>query len=616
MSSKPFVSLRTFVVFFLLAAVGLFSWFSFEFPRASVASLKVGRAQALSIAQQYLNTSLVEKASSYHYAVVFVEDNETWRYLQKALGPEIAHRYLKDHKLSLFYWKVRFFHEGEKGEYRLNISADSGSILRFHRIIDDAATRAQMRPEQAKRVAEDFLKAKFNINWSIYVLKDELQITHDHRVDHTFSWRLKDADVSWSERYEDGVGKLLITATVSGGEVLSFSGEDFEVPDNFTRFIDADMEAGRNFSLFFWLIYVVMMLVAVFVFVRSRHFLVIEETKKVWVGVGILLWILLVANVFNNINEVLWGYPTTQPFASFQWRLFLQVMLSSGLVVCGIIITAFAGEALCALTAVKHRALGLVRAARSSFLSRDVASALLLGYCGAAIMLGLQAVLLKWGRTSFGVWSEDVWFTQFSGATWPMLAAITLALRAAVSEEVLFRLLTLHWVRSFSRWLPLAVILSSFFWASGHAGYEVFPSWFRVLEVGVLGLFMALFYLRFGLIAVISAHYVFDVFWGTAGCLFTASDPFYFTSALLALVIPLVWACAAFFMARSTEERITGIKLSPRQDFNVMILSCYAAYAKQTGMDRDVFKQQCLSYGWDPAVVGRVFDGNKIPDQA
>jgi hypothetical protein len=354
------------------------------------------------------------------------------------------------------------------------------------------------------------------------------------------------------------------------------------------------------------------MFASVFVFVRSRHFLIIEETKYFWIAAGVLLWVLIIGNLVNNMDDILWGYSTTQRLFPFGGRVLLQAMFSSGLVICGLIITALAGEALRAVIAAKDRMLGIARAACSSLFSREVSSSLLLGYCAAAIMLGLQAVLFKWGRVSFGVWSEDLWFTQFSGATWPVLAAVTLALRAAVSEEVLFRLFALHWVRSFSCWVPLAVVLSSFFWASGHAGYEVFPSWFRVLEVGVLGIFLGMFYLRFGLIAVIAAHYVFDVFWGTAGCLFTPVEPMYFASALMALALPFIWAVIAFVMDRSPVEKPVGIRLTPRQDFNVMILSCYIGNAKRNGKDMELFKQQCLANGWDPIVVERAFDALKI----
>lgn len=613
---KTLLTFKTWVIVISLGVIGLASWFYFEFPRASVVSLKVGRTEVLSISKDYLSKDRGENVARYHSALVFIQDNETWRYLQKALGADKAHQYLKDHGLSLFYWSVRFFREGEKGEYRLDISADNGRVLRFRRVIDETVPRETVSLQEARRRAEDFLKTQFDLDWSMYVSKDEVQITHDRRVDHTFSWRLKNADVPWGSSFEDGVGKLLVTATVSGKEILAFSAEDFEVPDRFSRLIDADMEAGRNFSLFFGFIYVMLLCASVLIFIRSKHFLIIEETKKFWIGAGVVLWVVIVGDVLNNFDGLRWRYSTSQALLSYEGRFFLQAMLSTGLIVCGVIITAFAGEALRAAVAVKDRMLGIASAACSSFFSRSVASSLLLGYCGAAIMLGLQAMLFQWGRFSFGVWSEDMWFTQFSGAAWPVLAAITLALRASVSEEVLFRLFALHWVRSFSRGLPFAVIISSFFWASGHAGYEIFPSWFRVLEVGVLGIFLSLFYLRFGLIAVIGAHYVFDVFWGTAGCLFTQSQPMYFISALGALSLPFIWALAAFVLNRSSEERPMIQHLTPRQDFNEMILSCYVGLVQRKGEDIGVFKQRCLSNGWDPVVVERAFDRLKTPDQA
>ena len=293
----------------------------------------------------------------------------------------------------------------------------------------------------------------------------------------------------------------------------------------------------------------------------------------------------------------------------------MQALVGALFVSVAIIMPGLAGEAL-HYQVFKEKPEGtFLYYLRSTFLSRDVAKAILLGYGVWIIMLGIQSVLVGLGQRYAGVWVEHAWMNNLSTAYWPFLAAFTLGLKASVTEEVMFRLFAISFGKKILGSTVAAVIISSLIWGFSHSNYPVFPMWFRGVEVTCLGLFLSWVYLRFGIIPVIVGHYLFDVFWNCAEYMLGVTRPFYFFSSLLVMMLPLAWAAVAFFLNKKTELQPMRWRLNKHQLYNLEVLKIFLRqHPEEIRQKRpQEIVDEISSHGWDPAVVEAALEDAGIP---
>ncbi|MDD4955163.1 MAG: CPBP family intramembrane metalloprotease, partial [Candidatus Omnitrophica bacterium] len=156
-----------------------------------------------------------------------------------------------------------------------------------------------------------------------------------------------------------------------------------------------------------------------------------------------------------------------------------------------------------------------------------------------------------------------------------------------------------------------AVLLTSLLWGFGHTGYAIFPVWFRVFEISLIGLFFGFVFLRYGIIPLIVAHYLFDVFWVGAAYILGRSQPHLFAGAIFILAIPLIYAVIAYIQNREDKERDTITMLDKIQEYNLQVLSAFVSAKKAEGITRQKIRAELLLHNWDPSlvdiVINRVF---------
>ena len=297
------------------------------------------------------------------------------------------------------------------------------------------------------------------------------------------------------------------------------------------------------------------------------------------------------------------GYPTTANLVSFFWIYALRLILSTIFLSVNFIFPALAGESLREEEFPTSPYSSLSHYIKSTFYSRGTTKAILFGYLLFFILLGIQATLFYFGQKYLGVWKEWVTFTQFSSSYFPFLSAFIIGSSVSVNEEIMFRLFGISWAKKYLKNTFLAVVFSSFIWGLGHSGYAVFPIWFRALEVTFLGLFLGFIFLRYGLLPLIVAHYLLDVYWGVVGYILGHSSLHLFVSSALILVIPLIFAGIAYFMNK--EERAKEIKtvLNHVQKYNLDILVAFVSLKKSQGFSADIIKKELVSHNWDIVLV-------------
>jgi hypothetical protein len=228
---------------------------------------------------------------------------------------------------------------------------------------------------------------------------------------------------------------------------------------------------------------------------------------------------------------------------------------------------------------------------------------ILLGYAIALITLGLQAFIFYCGQIYIGVSRDWVKLTQFSSAYVPLLSAFVLSLRSSFNEEIIFRLFGISLLRRYLRTSILAIILTSIAWGLGHTGYAVFPIWFRIIEVSLIGIFYGFIFLRYGIIPVIVGHFLFDAFLGSAAYILGKSQPQLYFGSIGMLCIPFIVAILAYCLNKQEKERDPKTLLNKIQEYNLKILIAFISAQKSQGTPPQRVKEELLKYNWDHALV-------------
>ena len=150
----------------------------------------------------------------------------------------------------------------------------------------------------------------------------------------------------------------------------------------------------------------------------------------------------------------------------------------------------------------------------------------------------------------FGAWSPaDVPYDNLLNTRFPWLFVLFFGFFPAVSEESLFRMFAIPFLRKLVRYLPVAVVLAAFIWGFGHAGYPQQPFYIRGVEVGIGGVALGLVMLRWGILPTLVWHYSVDAVY--TALLLVRSHNLYFRLSGAAsagiVVLPLLVALVAYW---------------------------------------------------------------------
>ncbi|MFA5117702.1 MAG: CPBP family intramembrane glutamic endopeptidase [Candidatus Omnitrophota bacterium] len=503
------ISAKEWVLFISIALIGFFTWLKLGYPQLSFVYLSVDKPEACRKAQEYLVSRGVA-FQEYRQAAVFRVENWQDRYLQKTLGAARQEVFMKENKYELFSWRIRFFKEFQKEEYLIEISPQSGQVLRFTHLIEDTAVRPAITQDAARLAAKEFFIRNYDRDFREYEPHAEQVKRYDHRTDYFFSWEKKGVYIPWKK--DKGGAKLLLAANVCGNEVSQFSVNDFEIPDQFYRDISKELLLGEYLYSVYYIILIGLIVAAIYVVVKKRQSVVVLRTRVWYLTLAVFVCGITIADLVNNIQSVIAYYPTSGSLGSFLGIYFFKAVINLVLLSVMFIMPGVAGETLCAEVLPDKPLAGFTHYLRSSFLTRGVCRGILFGYVLCVILIGMQAGLFYLGQRYFGVWKEWFRLSQYSSSYFPVFSAFTVGFIASLNEEVVYRLFGISWGKKYLRNTLLAVIAASFLWGFGHSEYAIFPTWFRGIEVGTMGLVYGFVFLRYGIIPLIVAHYLFDVF--------------------------------------------------------------------------------------------------------
>jgi hypothetical protein len=603
----------TRTIFLILALVSLAVWFRLSYPTLAFTNFTVDRPKALRAAQDHLKARGVDP-SRFLTATIFISEKKADQYLQRAIGFNRLKVFAREHDFDMFFWVVRFFNEREKEEYRLSVNSSTGEVTSLSHTVDESEARRPVPKEEARQAAEGFLRARFAFNPDRYAAHSDITTTLDHRTEYFFSWQKKDVNIPWSKEENSGTGKLITSARVSGDEVLSFSKNTFLVPDQFTRDLAKKTDTGVNLSYILKFITTLLFAASIFFIIVRRNHLAMHATKRFYLGVMLVSFILSLAAHLNIYQDILFNYRTTSSFQSYLWQVLIGAVNEALFATIGILMPSLAGELLRYEVFRDRKGGSFLYYTRSTFFSRHVTEMVGVGYFIFIVMLGIQSVLVEFGQKYLGVWVEHTWVENLSATQLPFLSTFTYGYKTSLSEEIMYRLFALCLFKKlFDKLWPgkgrtnlwVAAAVSSVVWGFAHSGYPVFPMWFRGVEITILGFFLSFMYLRYGIIPVIVGHYLFNIFWHSAEHLLGVSPPFYFYSSLSVLLLPFIFGLIAFWADKKDEARPPRWRLTQHQLFNLEVLKAFLEARKDAfaGRPKEHIVKEIVSHGWDPAVV-------------
>lgn len=484
----------------LMAGLALVSalaiWYVLEhwraaFPQASL-RLLYSKSEITAQAAEFLSSQGLSTVG-FRQLTLFDPDDRARLFLERELGLEEANRLIEE-RVPVWRWRARWFRPPEKQEMAVYLSPQ-GRLLGFRHVVEEAAPGARLSPEEARAIAEEFLR---NQTEAPHRLVEQRAEERPARRDHLFTWE--------EEGFAARGATLRRRVVVQGdriGEYLEF----LHVPEQWER----DFARMRSTNeLFQWAAeacFAALFVAAVILVIRWLRRRLIPWRPLVALSAAI--GGLMVLNQLNLLAFVIDGMPTATRFGEAVLFGVLGAVGAGVGTFFYVILAAAAGEPLYRQAHPRKVALAALFS-RRGLATKEFFLACVTGYGLTALHLGLVVAFYLVGRR-FGVWSpQDVSYSDLLSTAAPWLYPLTISVLASASEEFWFRLLAIALLKRYlgSSWL--AVLLPALVWGFLHSNYPQQPGWIRGVEVGLIGILAGVVMLRWGIMATLVWHYTVD----------------------------------------------------------------------------------------------------------
>jgi membrane protease YdiL (CAAX protease family) len=528
---------RSLLLWVLLGIVGVVfaqRYFFRAFPEASV-DFKVSRAEALARAKQFVG-SVEEDVSGYQSAIVFDVDDNAKTYLEREVGLQQANR-LMSTELNIWYWDARFFRPGQVEEFKVQVSP-GGEIVGYTHKVEEARVGASPDRAAAEATAQDFLRNKLGVDLSKWTFLPEEANSNKrpNRLDWSFTWEKRDF------RAKDAPYRLTVELQ---GDRAGSSKEFLQVPEAWERSYAKLRSTNIFYNQVAIIPYLLLMGAALWLGI-----LLTKRGQTSWgaaIKLGIIVAILLTFMQLNNWPLERMGYDTNTAYGSFVLKQILSAILFG--VASALTISLILPGAEPLYRASQPGKLRLYKALTLRGLrSKEFFSAATVGLSLAAAHIGF-IVAFYIVATHYGAWApQELNYENSVNTTFPWISGVAIGMLAATSEEFLFRLFAIPFLKRLTGSTIVAVIVPAFCWSFLHSAYPNEPPYIRGLEVGLIGIVAGIVMLRWGILATLIWHYTVDA--SLVGLLLVRSNSLYFKISGvvvgLAALAPLIFAGVSY----------------------------------------------------------------------
>jgi len=526
-------------ILLLLAVLAAFLYaglMPYALPTASLRA-RVFAPGARRTAEQFLHREQIAIPADYRCSVYFITQNKVKAYVEQTLGIWEANRVLQSDGL-VYYWVVRWFSPGKNDCYLVRVSPD-GAILGYRYNLANDAPAAETK--DAKQVARDFALRTAGLRLAGYKQISSALIPQARRNDYSYTWERRNFTVG------DAVQRVRIIVT--GSRVISFQ-RYVSVPDAFLDGLERETKRGdllANASFCLSLIFYLAALVAVIRGIITGAF---HWQSGFWAAVLVTL-----VNLLNALNELPLAYADFE--VSYSWPAYwtshgteiglrlLATFLTTMLVVCG-------AEWYYRRTFPQHRPL-YWWFTRAGLASDEGRKNLLFGYWLIPIQLAFVCVFYLLAEGCLHAWMPaDIPYDNLFSTRAPWAYALLVGVEASVSEEFLFRVLAISWLKRVVKWEWLAITIPALVWGFGHCNYPNQPFYIRGIELTLWGIIFGYIFVRSGPLPSLIAHAGYNI--AIAGTSFlTSITAAPRMNALVVLVLMLLPLALAVWFRRKRE---------------------------------------------------------------
>jgi hypothetical protein len=291
--------------------------------------------QAVTFGNQALRDIQIDPATFRHTATLtYTFDSYTNEYLHRTIGTAAANRIYREQVPSAF-WAVRYFRDSQNEEYMVVLHPD-GALHSVHHTLDEKAAGANLAKEDALARAENYLRARKNMDLSGWTLVDARTDKKPARTDHTFEWEQTAA-------LDPGSGQqgahIRVQLRVQGDEVSGYRifikiPEAWRDKESRTTGVQIAQAFGRAIAIS------ALLIVALVIFLRNlKH---PDVSRVPWKRLGAWsVWVLAAAIVVfvNRIPQLMTSYTTVMPLAMYYAILAISMIFAVSLYIAAALLS-------------------------------------------------------------------------------------------------------------------------------------------------------------------------------------------------------------------------------------------------------------------------------------
>lgn len=553
--SRPWLSRLLFLLVGLIALAVAIVLHPRAFPTANVAIALDRPAAERKLSA--LIESLGHSIEGYRSDASFAEDTTPRNFIDRQYGSQRLEQADRD-GVNLWYWQTRRYKPEQHEEFSAACNP-SGDLVCFDHTIDEETPKPDTGSAAARAAAEAFLKTHVPHHPSAQLrFVEESSVKRSHRTDYSFTWERADL------RIGDAPYRLWVSTF---GTEIGYYYEGLKVPEAWQHEFRKGRSLNTLYSALAGYANTALLLGATIVFIQCLRRGNLQWRRAMpWGWIAAL--IAAAAGVaINQFESTLGGYDTSQAWAPFFFQTVLESILSSTVGTLASFLLLFVlADRLYRDAFPQHlpfaQAMGK-RALRHPHTVR----ALGVGIVCALVSLAYVSLFYVVGA-HWGVWCPiHVDTAKILSGPIPWIEPFNTGLSAAFNEEMMYRVigLVLIWRVVKLRWL--AVIFSAALWAFLHSNYPQMPGYIRGLELTLGGILWTVVLLRYGIVATLTTHYLYNCWLGSV-VLFQSPSLATQIGAGVASLWPVAlflwgaWSVSRAPLSESDEPRLPATSIS------------------------------------------------------
>jgi membrane protease YdiL (CAAX protease family) len=375
--------------------------------------------QAATAAEEVMQKQNVDLAK-YHRSTTFLSqlNSEATEFLVSKIGIEKTNQ-IYQQQIPEVFWRVRYFRDSDAEEYIVLFRAD-GEFHSFWHSLDERTPGAKLSKDDAIKLAQDWLRANKQIDFSAWRPVDAESKNYANRVDHIFVWE-QTTPLTGDAKSSDAAFRR-IEVQVHGGEVSNYR-TYVKLPEQWVR--DAERETVLTELRTIWPI---LFIAAIAVFALVCYFKNMKrpDAKSIpWrslIYYGVVALIALLISAACNWPATLDAYKTAIPFSAFIATISIGWLVFGGIVLTGITFLFGLGWFFWSRAGNADRVPGWMNMSRNYY--RD---AFVFAIAGGTAWIGLQRLTSLVAQKVIGASAVPATFPEFDSLS-PAAQSIAITL--------------------------------------------------------------------------------------------------------------------------------------------------------------------------------------------